>query len=132
MRRDFRTFLEEALGEIARSEPNADAALRAALAGLRARIDDGAGGFVLQAQASGWRFGERSEEADIDVGFDEAAILDLIEGALTLNEAIFRERVVVFGDVDKIGEFYDALLLFLEGLLRARGAPALLERFRNA
>lgn len=132
MPRDVRSFLEDALGEIARSEPEADRALRAALRGLRARLSDGARSFVLQADGEGWRFCDGAGTADIAVAFDEAVILDLIEGALTLNEAILGERITVFGPIDNICQFYDALFIFLEGLLRASGAPMLLERFRKA
>lgn len=132
MPREIRSFLEDALGEIARSEPEADRALRAALRGLRARLSDGALSFVLQADGEGWRFCDGAGTADIAVAFDEAVILDLIEGALTLNEAILGERIIVFGPIDNICKFYDALFVFLEGLLRASGAPALLERFRRA
>lgn len=132
MPREVRSFLEDALGEIARSEPEADRALRAALRGLRARLSDGALSFVLQADGEGWRFCDGAGTADIAVAFDEAVILDLIEGALTLNEAILGERIIVFGPIDNICKFYDALFVFLEGLLRASGAPALLERFRRA
>ena len=97
MPREVRSFLEDALGEIARSEPEADRALRAALRGLRARLSDGALSFVLQADGEGWRFCDGAGTADIAVAFDEAVILDLIEGALTLNEAILGERITYLG-----------------------------------
>jgi hypothetical protein len=132
MPRDARSFLEDALGEIARSEPEADRALRAALRGLTARLSDGARSFVLQAGGEGWCFCDGERTADIVVAFDEAVILDLIEGVLTLHEAILGERIIVFGPIDNICKFYDALFVFLEGLLRASGASALLERFRKA
>lgn len=127
---DFRSFLEESLSDIALNEPEAHSALRDALGSLTARLTNEDGDFTIAASNAGWTFGEG--DADVAVAFDAATVLALVDGALTLTEAIDAERLRIFGSVAAVAAFYDALLIYLEGLLRAPGAPDLLRRYRES
>jgi len=128
---DFRSFLEESLSDIALNEPEANQALRAALGPLSARLASEDGAFTIAAADAGWTFGDETV-ADVAVGFDVAVLIGLVEGELTLTEAIETERLRIVGSVASVAAFHDALLIYLEGLLRAPGAPELLRRYRES
>jgi hypothetical protein len=130
MQRDFRAFLQESLTEIQRTEPDVDLALQERLGPLSARLTTGGSSFVLLREGAEWRVFADARRADIEVVFDDQIILDLAAGALTLNDAISGERLWLSGPVDAIANFHDALLIYLEGLIRARETPKLLERYR--
>jgi hypothetical protein len=130
MQRNFRAFLQESLTEIRRTEPDVDLALRDRLGPLSARLTTEGSSFVIVREGAGWRFSADARRADIEVVFDDQIITDLANGALTLNAAISGERLCLSGTVDAIANFHDALLIYLEGLIRARGTPELLERYR--
>ena len=128
---DFRSFLEQSLADIALNEPEADRALREALGPLRARLASEDGAFTIATSGHGWILGDEAA-ADVAVAFEAGVLLDLIEGGLTLTEAIEAERLRIVGSVAAVAAFYDALLIYLEGLLRAPGAPDLLRRYRES
>jgi hypothetical protein len=130
MQRNFRAFLQESLSELERTEPDVDRALREALGSLRARLTTEGASLVISSDVTGWRISEDMPATDVDVAFDDQIIIDLIEGELTLNDAISRERLRISGSVDKVANFHDALLVYLEGLIRARGTPEILRRYR--
>ena len=130
MPRNFRAFLQESLKEIQRSEPEVDLALQQRLGPLSARLTSEGSSFVIVREGAEWQLSTDEHRADIEVVFDDQIIMDLAAGALTLNEAIFTERLCLSGPVDAIGNFHDALLIYLEGLIRARGTPELLDRYR--
>ena len=130
MQRNFRAFLQESLTEIQRTEPDVDLALQERLGSLSARLTTEGSSFVIVREGADWRVSADARRADIEVAFDDQIIMDLAAGALTLNDAIAGERLCLFGPVDAIANFHDALLIYLEGLIRARGTPELLERYR--
>jgi hypothetical protein len=130
MPRNFRAFLQESLTEIRRSEPDVDLALQERLGPLSARLTTEVSSFVILREGPQWRVFTDARRADIEVVFDDQIIIDLAAGALTLSDAISGERLCLSGPVDAIANFHDALLIYLEGLIRARGTPELLERYR--
>ena len=130
MQRNFRAFLQESLREIQRTEPDVDLALQQRLGPLSARLTSEGSSFVIVREGAEWQVSTDEQLADIEVVFDDQIIMDLAAGALTLNEAISGERLRLSGPVDAIAKFHDALLVYLEGLIRAQGTPELLERYR--
>jgi hypothetical protein len=130
MQRSFRAFLQESLTEIQLTEPDVDLALQEKLGPLSARLTTEGSSFVIAREGTEWRVFADARRADIEVVFDDQIIMDLAAGVLTLNDAICGERLCLSGPVDAIANFHDALLIYLEGLIRARGTPELLERYR--
>jgi hypothetical protein len=126
---DFFCFLSESLQEIRSSEPDVDRAIELSLGSLRARLVTEGVSFVVSRVPGGWRIEQTCAQADVHLIFDKGIVLDLIGGAVTLNQAILDERLSMFGSVDKIARFYDVLLIYVEGLLRAPGTSALLGRY---
>jgi hypothetical protein len=104
--------------------------LQEKLGPLSARLTTEESSFVIVREGAVWRVSADARRADIEVVFDDQVIMDLAAGALTLNDAISEERLCLSGPVDAMANFYDALLIYLEGLIRARGTPELLERYR--
>jgi hypothetical protein len=129
---DFFTFLHASLSRMAAEEPDVHRSLAAMMDNLRARLVADGDARIIRFDVPGWRICAGTSEVDLEVAFDRKIIMDLIEGRLTMEDAIYQERLRVHGAVDSIERFHDALLIYLEGLIRTPGAAAMLENYRNA
>jgi hypothetical protein len=128
---DFFAFLDESLAGIRTDEPEVHCALTQSLGRLRARLVSDGVAVVVWLDSNSWRMDPGDREADIEVAFNRQTILDLIDGCLTLEEAILREQLLIFGSVDKVETFNDAFLIYIEGLIRMPGTAALVRRYRQ-
>lgn len=129
---DFFTFLRTSLSHIAAEEPNAHRALTAAIGSMRARLVADGVARVIRFDFPDWKIYAGASGADLDVAFDRQVIMDLVDGRLTLADAIYQERLCMRGRVETIERFHGALLIYLEALIRTPGAPAMLESYRRA
>src|SRR4051794_27665112 len=127
-RPDFFAFLEASLACLAAEEPQAHRALAEAVGPLRVRLDTTDAVRTLAYGSGGWRFADG--EAGPTIRFDHHVILDLVDGELALDDAIEAERLQISGPVDALERLHAALLIYIEGMLRAPGAVSLLERYR--
>ena len=128
---DFFSFLRASLSVLAEEEHKAHSALVAALGPLRARlVADGAEASIW-LDSSKWTIYRGPTDSDLEVTFDRRVILDLIDGRLTMHDAIDRERLKLRGSPEAIVSFYEALMIYLEGLMRAPGAGAILKDYRE-
>jgi hypothetical protein len=129
---DFFVFLRKSLSCIADEEPDAHRALTAAMGSMRARlVADGVARIIL-FDPPDWKIYAGPSEADLEVAFDRQIIMDLIDGRLTMEDAIYQERLRMRGSVETIERFHGALLIYLEGLIRTPGAAVMLESYRGA
>ena len=128
---DFFRLLRESLEGIRMDEPEVHRALTRSLGRLRARLVSDGAACVVWLEFDAWRMDPGDCDADIEVAFDRQIILDLIDGRLTLEDAILGEQLLIFGSVDKVEAFSDALLIYIEGLIRMPGTPALLRGYRQ-
>jgi hypothetical protein len=93
-------------------------------AGTKARVAHfGDGQFVIEPAGG---------HADIWLQFDEGAILHVIDGRSSLEEAVIDGAIFIRGDVHKIETLYSALAAYLDGAMRSPGFPALLSDYRQA
>jgi hypothetical protein len=76
------------------------------------------------------RFGNIDAKPDVRVVCSAETILALADGDQTLEEAIASDRLTIFGGVDDLIAFHDALQFFLHGAVRSPTFPRRLERFR--
>jgi hypothetical protein len=129
---DFFTFLRTSLSRIADEVPDAHRALVGAMGNLRARLVADGAARIIRFDFPDWTICAGASEADLEVAFDRDIIMDLIDSRLTMEDAIYQERLRMRGPVETIERFYDALLVYLEGLTRTPGAPAMLESYRQA
>jgi hypothetical protein len=126
---DFFGFLSQSLEDIRRDEPKAHRALVRAFGAMRARLVAGGDGSTLQVQDEAWRLDRGYSPAEVEVRFDREATLDLIGGRLALEDAILSERLQIFGSPNKVELFYDALLIYIEALVRSPRNEALLKDY---
>jgi hypothetical protein len=128
---DFYRFLDRSLNELRVDEPDVHNALARSMGDLRARlVADGTVRTVWLESPDSWMY-EGKSEADIEVAFDRRVILDLIDGRVTLERAIFQERLRMRGSADAVQRFHDVLLIYLEGLIRMPGTSSLLKGYRE-
>jgi hypothetical protein len=129
---DFFVFLHNSLSCIADEVPDAHRALTAAMGSMRVRLVADGVARIIRFEFSDWTIYAGPSKADLEVAFDREIIMDLIDGRLTMADAIYQERLRMRGCVETIERFHGALLIYLEGLIRSPGAPAMLERYRRA
>jgi hypothetical protein len=130
--REFFTFLHDSLVRLAVEVPEAHRALAAAMGRTRARLVADGDARTIRFDFPYWTIYADDNEADLEVAFDRELVLDLVDGRLTLEEAIYQERLLMRGSIETIERFHDALMIYLEGLLRTSHAPALLAHYRQA
>jgi hypothetical protein len=129
---DFFSFLRTSLSRIAADEPDAHRALIDAMGSMRVRLVADGMARIVRFDFPDWTICAEVGEAILEVAFEREIILDLIDGRLTMEDAINQERLRMRGSVETIERFHGALMVYLEGLIRTPEAPALLESYRRA
>lgn len=128
----FARFLRRAMALLSEECPGAFHELCAKLEGakIQLRIDGhavspsfGAGGFELVGP---------HVSPDVDLESGREAILAVLDGRMTLEEAVWQERVVLKGSLDALAKFHDGFVLCVGGAVRCPSFPRLLERYRGA
>ena len=128
-RPDVFDLMTRSLAAIAAEAPQADTALRKAVGPLRTLFSTEGRSRLFHLTPQGFALDEGAQEADVEVGFDRAIVLDLAEGRLTLEEALIADRLHARGQVAAVTRLHEALMIYLEGLLRAPGAAALYDAY---
>lgn len=129
--RDFGAFLDSSLDLLEREVPRASDRLAAALGSSVVHFDAEEGTFVLQMQKHRRVLPRSGDTADITLGLTREVVVDLVEGSISLEEALFTDRLSLRGPVDRLGDFFDALHAYLEGAVRAPSFPQLFEAYRR-
>jgi hypothetical protein len=128
---DFREFLARSF-ELMRDEvPGAYAAVCRVLDSRDVRVE-----VDRQSVAVGFARGEArltrsSERRAVDVRTTRDAILALVDARETLLEAVLSERVAMTGSTHDLLAFYDGLMAYVHGAVRAPSFPALLRAYRG-
>jgi hypothetical protein len=128
---DFFTFLRASLSHLETEVPEAHRTLAGVIGQLRARLVADGDARIIQFGYAGWTIAQDGD-TDLEVAFDRAIIIELVDGQLTLQDAIEQERLRLCGPIGSIERFHEALLIYLEGMIRAPTAPALLEDYLSA
>jgi hypothetical protein len=129
---DFFAFLGASLSRVAAEAPEAYRALASAIGGMRARLIADGIARTIRFDFPYWTIYSGGDELDIGVTFGRETVIGLIDGQLTLEEAIYEERLLLRGAVETVEDFYGGLIIYLEGLIRSPGASALLRGYREA
>ena len=111
--------------------PSAYQAVGAAAGELSARLIASGRARVLSFR-DGAPVLEPDRAADVDVAFDNRVILDLIDGEVSLEDALFLDRLRIRGTPAAIERLHAALMLYLNGALRVSDCLTLLRSFREA
>lgn len=121
---------------------NALDVLRADAAAAYYRVLDELSGLALRVQVGDERFDCRCTDAqlvfisagegapDITVCTDPRTILALIDGQVSIMNAVLARQLSVQGEVMTLARLSRAVVAFSEGALRSRGMRALLQRYR--
>lgn len=67
----------------------------------------------------------------IELESDRGAILDVVDGNLTLEDAVWQRRIELRGAVADLVLFHDALVVYLQGAVRSPSFPRLLDNYRR-
>jgi hypothetical protein len=126
---DVFDLMRRSLDTMAAEAPEAEAALRKAVGPIRARLATQGRTRLFHLTTAGFALDEADDPADVEIAFDRALVLDLAEGRLSLEEALLADRLGAKGSVDAVTRLHEALMIYLEGLLRAPGAAALYEEY---
>jgi hypothetical protein len=128
---DVFDLMRRSLETLAAEAPQAEAALRRAIGPLRTTLATEGHARLFHLTPAGFALDETAEAADVEIGFDRALVLDLAEGRLTLEDALIADRLHAKGEVAAITRLHEALMIYLEGLLRAPGAAVLYDAYRQ-
>ncbi len=67
----------------------------------------------------------------VELATTRAAILDLLDGRITLLDAVLADRIVLRGGLDDVIAFHDGLMTYLHGAVRSFAMPGLLRSYRR-
>ncbi|OBH04956.1 SCP-2 sterol transfer family protein [Mycobacterium sp. E2699] len=71
-----------------------------------------------------------AQEAGVRIGASRGAILDLVDAAVGLNEAVEAGRIRVRGSLDDVQRAHDSLMAYVHAAVRASSHPRLLSELR--
>ena len=128
---DVFALMKRSLDLLAHEAAPAEAALRTAIGPLRTRLRDETSARLFHLTPAGFALDSDASGADVEIGFDRALVLDLAEGRLTLEDALLADRLHARGEMEAMTRLHAALMVYLEGLLRAPGASALYDEYRD-
>jgi hypothetical protein len=124
----FFQFLTTALDALEAEVPAAYARLCSALSGRTVRITVDGDTRFLRAKD-----GKHSLEFDgansLEIKTNRAALADLLEARETLLDSVISERLVLRGTPDDVAALHDALTAFVQGAVRSRTLPPLLDAY---
>ena len=72
------------------------------------------------------------ESPEVDLASDRQTILEVLAGDLRLEDAVWDERLALFGSLDALARFHDGFASCVNGAVRCPSFPRLLERYRRA
>jgi hypothetical protein len=128
---DFFDYLGRSLEVLEAGMPSAYQAVCAAAGELSARLIANGRVRVLSFQGRVPVL-EQDRAADVEVVFDNQVLLELIDGEISLEDALFLDRLQIRGLPAAVERLHTALMLYLNGAVRVSGCLALLRCFREA
>jgi hypothetical protein len=115
-------------------QPELYAGLCEALAGLRIEIRVDRECLIVGFDSGGHRLEAEmaTEPAAADARFraSRSTVLDVLDGHISLAEAVLTGRLEAYAPLARLLELHDALLLYVNGAVRCPSFSALLDRFR--
>jgi len=105
--------------------------LAQALAGFSVRIELPAESFTPCIAGDALAVGPPAVDARVIVRTDLACVLALLDGRETLEAAVGTHALALWGAADDLLAAFEALSIFLHGLVRSPAGPDLLSRVRR-
>ena len=128
-------LLDESLAVLQREQPALYARLCEALAGLQIEVRVDRERMIVGFEPGGHRIaaeiaGAEPSAAGARFRASRGAVLDVLDGRISLAEAVLTGRLEAYAPLARLLELHDALLLYVNGAVRCPSFPALLDRFR--
>lgn len=128
----FAAFLHEAMSALEREHPTAWERLCLALRRRRVTLSVDEEIVPMAFEVDGVTFLPYAGEAHVILETDRPTIFTLVDGVLSLEEAVKRDRLRLRGRPDDVVRFHDGLMQWLHGAVRSPAFPGLLRAFRAA
>ncbi len=125
------SFIARSLDAIEHEVPAAWLRLCEALDGRSIRLVVDGEAARLRGRDGGLRLDDGGAAA-VDVRTAHATILELLDGRVTLLDALLDDRIVVRGAPEDVLGFHDALICYLHGGVRSPSFRPLLDDYRGA
>jgi hypothetical protein len=125
----FFEFLEESLLVLRREMPAAHRAFVAVLEGRRVSIETEGERWVVSFDGDGVTSHGEPAPVELAVAFDKGAVLDLVEGRVSLPRAVLGGRLGLHGTADAVDCFDRAVRRYVEGAVRCPSMASLLSRY---
>ena len=127
----FFAFLAQSMRILEKEAPERYASLSLAMGDMQAQLTANGSARIVRFDGSRFVLEREDVKADVDVEFASDTILDLVDGELSLEEAINSEVLWIRGAVEVVENFYDAVLIYIDGAMRSPGFLNLLKEFRR-
>jgi hypothetical protein len=127
----FATFLTHSMALLGAEKPEVAARLGALLCDREARVQVDAERLGIVFPAGVFHLVEDVAQPFIELRSSRRTILDVVDGRLTLEDAVWGEHLWLRGHLDDLVRFHDALVLYLQGAVRCPSFPWLLDRYRD-
>lgn len=128
----IRAFVEASLASLRGEFPQAYFLMCRALAGRTVLLSIDGEEIPLAFEPRTARVAPKLPQADVRVRTTREAILDVLDDRLSLEGAVESGRLELWGAIEDLERFHDALLVYVGGAVRCPSFPALLDRFREA
>jgi N-methylhydantoinase B/oxoprolinase/acetone carboxylase alpha subunit len=125
-------LLEESFEILLREVPEAHRRMCTTLKGAAVSIHVDDDHVVALFDAATATVGNDTSRVTTDVATSRQAIIDVVEGRLSLYDAVLADVVRARAPLDALVQLYDGLVMYVHGAVRSPSFPKLLERFRKS
>lgn len=129
--RDLMWYIDHALHALGRDVPQAYAAIQDAAPGLRLSVTTPKTAGTIAVQHPTIEVFGPAPDSDVTAQVNEQVIIDLIDGNLTLSDALSEDLLVLTGSQGDLETLVAGLQFFLRGAVRSTAIQALLDAFRD-
>lgn len=127
----FATFLAHSMTLLAAEKPQVYGRLCTLLRDREARVTMDGERLGIAFPAGEFRLLGDVERPFIELSSSRTTVVDVVDGRLTLEEAVWGEQLELRGHLDDLVRFHDALVLYLQGAVRCPSFPWLLDCYRD-
>lgn len=116
---------------LAVEKPTVDARLGALLRDREAAVEIDGEKLGIGFPDGRFRRTDRVGQPFIELKSSRATVLAVVSGEVTLEDAVWSDRLWLRGSLDDLVLFHDALVLYLQGAVRCPSFPWLLECYQD-
>ena len=127
---DLRRFIEQSLGALEREAPAFHLPLCATMRGRRLSVAGDGDPFALCFDASVVSSADTDGSEDVHLRVGNRTLLALVDGELSLEAALREDSLELRGRVTHVANTFDALQIYVRGVIRCPSQPQLLTTFR--